>query len=136
MTNTTFEDRRGLPETVQLLEEDATVSVRAVTTGRVRVATHVETFQQIAQAELSSDAVDVTRVAIDQPITGDLPQVRTEGDTTIVPVFEEILVVEKRLFLKEELHIRKRTKTETVELPVTLRRQTAEIERVEGDSGA
>ena len=35
------------------------------------------------------------------------PKIRIEGDLTIVPVLEEILVVEKRLILKEEVHIRR-----------------------------
>jgi len=56
------------------------------------------------------------------------PEIRTEGDVTIVPVLEEVLVVEKRLVLKEELHIRRRIETETVEVPVILRKQRAIIE--------
>ena len=50
---------------------------------------------------------------------------------TIVPVFEEVLVVEKRLVLKEELHLRKCTSVEAVEAPVTLRKQTARVERLD-----
>ena len=115
--------------TIQLLEEQATVGVREVTTASVRVATRVESFEQMAQADLQSDAVEVTRVVIGTTIIGELPQVRTEGDITIVPIFEEVLFVEKRLMLKEELHIRRRTTSESVEIPVTLRRQTADIER-------
>ena len=61
------------------------------------------------------------------------PQIRTEGDVTIVPVLEEVLVVEKRLVLKEELHIRRRIITETVEVPVTLHKQRAIVERVDPD---
>ncbi|MCJ2115201.1 DUF2382 domain-containing protein, partial [Methylobacterium sp. J-001] len=42
----------------------------------------------------------------------------------------EILVVEKRLVLREEVHVRQTTAGEDVEMPVTLRRQHAGIERV------
>ncbi|MCJ2086982.1 YsnF/AvaK domain-containing protein [Methylobacterium sp. E-005] len=49
---------------------------------------------------------------------------------TIIPVLEEILVVEKRLVLREEVHVRQTTAGEDVEMPVTLRRQHAVIERV------
>jgi stress response protein YsnF len=38
------------------------------------------------------------------------PEIRTESDVTILPVVEEVLVVEKRLVLKEELHIRRRVR--------------------------
>jgi hypothetical protein len=37
------------------------------------------------------------------------PEVRVEGNVTIIPVLEEVLVVEKRLVLKEKLHISYRT---------------------------
>jgi stress response protein YsnF len=59
--------------------------------------------------------------------------VRTEGDVVIVPVLEEVLVVEKRLVLKEELHIRRDATRENVEVPVTLRKQRAVIERLTAD---
>jgi stress response protein YsnF len=59
-----------------------------------------------------------------------MPEIRTENGVTIVPVVEEVLVVEKRLILKEELHIGSQTQTETVEIPVELRKHTVEIERV------
>jgi stress response protein YsnF len=40
-----------------------------------------------------------------------------------------VLVVTKQLVLKEELHIRRRVETETVEAPVSLRKQRAVLER-------
>jgi stress response protein YsnF len=44
-------------------------------------------------------------------------------------VLEEALVVEKRLVLKREIRIRKRsTSSETVEIPVSLRKQRAKVE--------
>jgi stress response protein YsnF len=57
------------------------------------------------------------------------PSVRTERGVTIVPVVEERLVVEKRLVLREEIHIRQTTRTQSVEVPVTLRKQYAVVER-------
>ena len=53
---------------------------------------------------------------------------------TIVPVLEEVLVIEKQLILKEELHIRRRVTTEKVQLPVSLKKQRAIIERVEPEA--
>jgi stress response protein YsnF len=59
----------------------------------------------------------------------EMPHVRLEGSTTIIPVVEELLVVEKALVLVEEIHVRRRTETETVEIPTTLRSERATIER-------
>jgi stress response protein YsnF len=56
---------------------------------------------------------------------------RIEGDTTIIPVVEEILVVEKRLVLVEEIRIRQVATTDEVSIPVTLRKQTATVERID-----
>lgn len=56
---------------------------------------------------LFAEDVDVQRVAINQVVES-VPDTRIEGDTTIIPVVEEILVVEKRLVLREEVRITKR----------------------------
>ena len=56
-------------------------------------------------------------------------RLRIEGDVTIIPVFEETVVVEKKLTLKEEIHIRRRSATEIFETAMTLRRQRAEVTR-------
>jgi stress response protein YsnF len=49
----------------------------------------------------------------------------------IIPVMEEVLIVEKQLILKEELHVRRRVIEDRVEVPVTLRKQRAVVERLE-----
>ena len=57
----------------------------------------------------------------------------TPAKLMIVPVLEEVVVVQKQLVLKEELHIRRRAETETVEVPVSLRKQRVIVERVARD---
>jgi stress response protein YsnF len=44
-------------------------------------------------------------------------------------VLEEVLVVEKRLVLKREIRIRMRPTSDTIEIPVKLRKQQAKVER-------
>jgi stress response protein YsnF len=120
----------GTDEVVSVAEETVSVSKHQVETGRVRVHTRVNTVEEMASANLRSDRFEVTRVAVDT-IVDDAPQVRTEGDVTIVPVLEEVLVVETKLVLKEEIHIRHIVETEIVEMPVVLRRQHAVVERLD-----
>jgi stress response protein YsnF len=117
---------------IPLAEETATVGKRQVVTGRVRVQTVTDTVEELAHADVQQETVEVTRVLVDR-IVETTPEIRTEGDLTIVPVLEEVLVVEKRLVLKEELHIRRRATTETVEVPITLRKQRAVVERIDPD---
>ncbi|ALN71837.1 DUF2382 domain-containing protein [Aureimonas sp. AU20] len=116
-------------DTIELLEEFAVVSKRVVTTGSLSVRTVTETFDEEVAAHLSGTKAVVERVAIDR-IVETIPQTRVEGDVTIVPVFEEVLVVERRIRLVEELHIRHETTSESVRLPVSVRRQRAVIERL------
>ena len=117
-------------DAIPLAEETATVSVRRVATRRVEVRTVTDTFEDTVRAALVEETVEVTRVPIDRQVET-APAIRTEGDLTVVPVLEEILIVEKRLVLKEEIHIRRTRRTEHVETPVTLRRQRAVVERRE-----
>jgi stress response protein YsnF len=115
-------------EILPLVEETATIHKREAVTGKVRVRTITDTAEELAKATLQSAAVEVTRVPIDQ-VVDTAPEIRTEGDVTIVPVLKEVLVVTKQLVLKEELHIRRRVETEVVEMPISLRKQRAIVER-------
>ena len=122
----------GEKAVLSLIAEIARIDKRAVETGRVRVSTRTETVDEVLRENLRSDMVGVTRVAVNRTLAeGEVPPVvREEDGVTIIPVLEEILVVEKRLVLREEVHVRQTTAGEDVEMPVTLRRQHAVIERV------
>jgi uncharacterized protein (TIGR02271 family) len=115
---------------IPLAEEELAIGKTSVVTGKVRVHTRVQHLEKIAEAELERETVEVTRVPVDREIN-EIPHIRTEGDLTVVPVVEEVLVVEKRLFLKEEIHLRRRRTTEVVSVPVEVRKQQAEIERID-----
>jgi stress response protein YsnF len=125
-------DRKPLTEgnpIVPLLEERASVEKRAVTTGKVRVVTHTETVEELVRAVLEGEEADVMTVEVDQTVSGPAPRIRTEDGVTIIPVLEEVLVVEKRLVLKREIRIRMRPTSDTIEIPVKLRKQQAKVER-------
>jgi stress response protein YsnF len=64
-----------------------------------------------------------------------MPHVRLEGSTTIIPVVEEVLVVEKALVLVEEIHVKRRTETETVQIPAMVRSERATVERDPAGNG-
>ena len=114
---------------IPLVEEEVRIDKRSIVTGKVRVRTVTDTVEEMARATLEGREIEVVRVPIDREVDV-APAVRTEGDVGIVPVVEEILVVEKRLVLKEELRLQPRKTQETVEVPVTLRKQRAVVERV------
>jgi stress response protein YsnF len=121
-------DRQVIP----LVEETVRVDKRETVSGKVRVRTEVNSVEQVVRETLTDETVEVTRVPINQRIE-QVPEVRTENGVTILPIIEERLVVEKQLFLKEELHIRRDVKTETVEVPVILRSERAIVERLDAN---
>lgn len=122
-------------EVIPVVEERPVIGTRQVITGHVRVRTVTDAVEEFAHASVQREDVEVTRVPVDRIVEA-APEIRTEGDVTIVPVLEEVVVVTKQLVLKEELHIRRRVETETVEVPVTLRKQHAIVEREASDGAA
>jgi uncharacterized protein (TIGR02271 family) len=124
----------GSEEIIPLVEEQVSVAKHKVPTGRVRIRTVVDQRKAWMREELAREEATVERVPIDREVS-EVPEVRQEGDVLIVPVVEEVLVVEKRLVLKEELHIRKTRQIEPVEQPITIRSMQAvvERERLDGD---
>jgi stress response protein YsnF len=114
--------------TIPIVEEEATILKRSVETERVSVRTSSEEEQVLVRDEVRREHVEITRVPKNEEVA-QAPAIRTEGDVTIVPVLEERLVVEKRLFLVEELHLRRTVDHQSVEVPTTLRRTHVEIER-------
>lgn len=121
--------------TLPLVEEALSVGKREVVTGRVRVRTATDHREELVTSDLSSERVEVERVPVDREVDV-APEIRQEGDVTIVPIVEEVLVVEKRLVLTEEVHIRRTRTVEHVETPVVLRKQEAFVERLEADDGS
>lgn len=115
---------------IPIVQEEAHVFKRAVTTDRVTVRTGAEEHRVVIRDELIRGQVNVARVPVERQVA-EAPPVRTEGDVTIIPVVEERLVVEKRLFLVEELHLTREQALEPVEVPATLRRTRVDIERIE-----
>ena len=113
---------------VPLHVEEATVARRKVTTSVVRVATITTTRDQLIDEPVTHERVEVERVPIGQYVDA-VPPVREEGDLTVMPVVEEVIVVERRLLLREEVHIRRVRTTERHVETVQLREQEAVITR-------
>lgn len=120
------------PRVIPLVEERLDVTRQRHATGTVRVHTRTEVRDEDVEAVLTRETVDVERVPVDRLVDAPLP-VREEGDRTIVPLHEEVLVVEKRLLLREELHLMKRAEDRTESRQVRLKREEADIERKDSD---
>jgi uncharacterized protein (TIGR02271 family) len=115
---------------LQLFAEDVSVSKEAVETGRLRVSKRTHTRQADVDADLLREDAIIETVSCGRQIF-EMPVTRVEGDTTIIPVVEEVLYTEKRLFLKEEIRVTRRRTTEHFHDTATLRRQEAVVSRLQ-----
>ena len=122
-------------DVLSIVQEQAHVSVERRDIGGVRVRVVTDEGPVLYPVDLASETVEVTRHPDEREVDG-MPDVRKEGDVTIVPVVEERAVLVTKLFLVEEIHIRRTRATETVEVPVTLRRQRAVVEPLEPGGAA
>jgi uncharacterized protein (TIGR02271 family) len=117
------------PLVVPVVVEELDVQKRAVETGKVRITKVVRERETLVDEPLFRDNVAISRLPMQLVVEGPIPM-REENGTTIISVVEEVLVVEKRWMLREEIHIRKR-RTETHQpQPITLRSEEVQVERV------
>lgn len=122
-------------EVIPLVEEVLRLSKRTVETGRVRVSLTTETVEEILRETLRSRRVEVERVPIGREVS-EVPSTRQQGDVIVVPVVKEVLVVTKRLVLREEIRLHLVDSEERVEQPATRRVQRATVERLSLDKAS
>lgn len=123
------------PDSREQIEEEVVLPVveervridKAVRDGRtVTVRTRVVEDEARVVEELHDETVEVRRVPVGRPVDATEPP-RQEGDTLIVPVYEEQLVVTRQVILKEEIHLVRRTDIQQVDRVVPVARTEVDI---------
>jgi uncharacterized protein (TIGR02271 family) len=125
-------DARGL--VIPVVEERLEVARERVETGRVRIRKSVEAREVVVDDPLKRETVRVEHVPINQVVTGDIPQVREEGDVTVIPILEERIVTRTELVLVEEVRIHRDHSEYHDPQRVTLRKEVVAVERF-GEDG-
>ena len=120
----------GQQVVVPVVREELSVGKREVETGRVRVVKTVHEREEVVDEPLLREQVQVERVPINKVVQEPV-SVRYEGDTLVIPVYEEVLVVEKRLLLKEEIHVHKTSSQERYTERVPVREEQVSISRAD-----
>jgi uncharacterized protein (TIGR02271 family) len=113
---------------IPVLAEELQVGRQAVPVGGVRVHRLTHEHEEVVDMPLTREHVDVRRVLINREVDGPLP-VRREGETTVIPIVEEVLMIGKKFVLKEEVHVTRTVRKERHQERVTVRRQESAIER-------
>ncbi len=126
-------DQGPVDKVLQLHAERLDVRRRVRQTGEVRIAVKTLTRDQQVDEQLTRRDAQIEHVPVNRYVD-EMPQVREEGETTIIPVVEEILV--RRLFLKEEIRVTRIDTTRAHRETVTLRYQDVVVSRTSSTQAA
>jgi stress response protein YsnF len=111
---------------IPVIEERVNVAVRPAPAEQVRVHRRVVTEQAAVEVPLTTERVEVDHVPVNQ-FVDHVPRSRQEGDTLIIPVVEE--VIEIRLRVREELHVRVVRERAVHRESVLIRRHEVDVAR-------
>lgn len=128
----------GEVHVLPVIDEQLQVGKREVDTGRgVRVHRHTVERNEVLDEPLRQDVVEVTRVPVGKWVDSTAPPMtRQEGDTLVIPVLEEVLVVERRLCLKEEVRITRQQREVHTPQSVVLKSYEVQVERFDENRDA
>ena len=113
---------------IPVAREEVSVAREVVETGVVKVRKVVrERVEQIDEPMLH-DEVDIEYVTINRKVDAPEPP-REEGDVLIIPVYEEMVTVQRQWILKEEVRLRRREVQTRHREEVVLREEQALVER-------
>lgn len=114
---------------VQRSEEELSVETRERGAGAVRVRKSVYTDHEEFRVPRRREEVEIERVTADQLADSEVPEGAEIGeDEMVMRVYEEEIVVSKRLVLKEEVRLRKGVVEEKELVEADLRREEVEIQ--------
>lgn len=119
---------------IPVVQEKTVVEKTPTVRGSLQVHVRSRTREERLSIPVSAEDTEVRRVHIDRFVESP-PPVRQEGDVIIVPLVEEVVVVQRRLKLREEVHLIRHTTTRHVERRVELRSEHASVSRPTGNQG-
>ncbi|MHB0857335.1 MAG: YsnF/AvaK domain-containing protein [Anaerolineae bacterium] len=114
---------------IPVVSEQLKVGRRTTETGRVRLTKLVHEEEQVIDEPIVRDEVVVERVPANRPLKQPM-ETHYDGDTLVIPVLEEVLIVRKQLMLKEEIHIVKRRTTTSEPQRVAVRQEQVRVEKL------
>ncbi|MBX2997274.1 MAG: YsnF/AvaK domain-containing protein [Caldilineaceae bacterium] len=115
---------------IPVVTEDVAIRKEKHISGRVRITKTVHDREALLEETVQREEVNVERVAINR-VVDEVSEQYYEGETLVIPIYTEVLVVEKRLMLAEELRITKQRYEQPVQEHVTLRDEEVKVERLD-----
>ena len=116
------------PSHLELKEERIVPRVSTREAGGVRINRRVVEEQEQVEVTLRHDELELERRPADRALAPDEQPVTERGDTTVVLVVEERLVVQKVPWVVEEIHLRRGLVSEKKTIADTVRKERIDIE--------
>jgi hypothetical protein len=128
------EDKRTAEEIIPVIEEKVVIGTARATTETVRVRTVIHEDEHAVDEPIKITDVEVKRVPVDLWTDEPIPD-RVEGDTRIISVHREEVIVQRRLHVVEEVHVTVRTREERHREIVRTQQTQVVVERDGSTSG-
>lgn len=112
--------------------EQLTVDVREVEKARVRIQKSIEHEPVQEDIELGTEIVNIERVPSGEEYD-EMPKSWYDGETLVIPVVEEILVITRRYLVVENVLITRRRVTHTEHIETELRREVVTVREEDSD---
>lgn len=122
-------------EKISIVKEEVAFGKKEVERGRHIFRKEVSEREVPAEVELRSDKFDIQRVPKNEEVDF-IPEIRQEGDVTIIPVVKEVPVVVKKLMLVEEIIITKTTEAHTETVNAFVREEEFKHEFIETENNS
>lgn len=126
--------RQAGPESLERVEERLVADVETVESGQVRMTKRVVEEPAELDVELRHSEVDLERQPADRPLEATERPVTQHDEETVILVIEERLETRKVPWVVEEIHLRRRTVTDTTRVADTVRKERWEMS-TDGDVG-
>ncbi|WP_239020962.1 YsnF/AvaK domain-containing protein [Pontibacter arcticus] len=116
--------------TIPVIEEQISIDKEVVESATVNISKNVREEEVLVDIPTTHEEVDVKRVQVNQYVDA-VPGVRHEGETMIIPVVREVLVVEKKLMVVEEIHVTKQRIQSNETQRITVLKEEVQINRTD-----
>jgi uncharacterized protein (TIGR02271 family) len=113
--------------TLELREEELVVQRKMRDVGEAHIRTRVEEVPARLEVEANAEEVEVEHVPVGRVVSQRVEPYQ-DGDVLVVPIYEEQVVVTKRLLLREELRVRRVVTTQRQLVEDTLKKERVEVE--------
>lgn len=120
------------PPIISVMAEQADIVRVTHPTGAVRVRIEHDQIDEALTLAHVTHNFTVQRVPRGHTVSAPQPP-WAEGDVVVVPVYEEVAVIERRLVLREEIRLTPQAHHSTSEVNVPLRKERVVIERMAAD---